>query len=71
MELPIEVMVHSPAFGLKGNRATLIRVSPDGFYEVNLAFGERTHRTLLPVAGTMVIQQEPEIPLDDGMLLER
>jgi hypothetical protein len=71
MEIPVEVMVHSPAFGLKGNRCTLIRISPDGFYEVNLPFGESTHRTLLPIDGTMVIQQAAEISLDDGLQLER
>ena len=70
MELPTEVMVHNPAFGLKGNRATLIRISQHGFYEINLTFGESTHRTLLPVAGTMVISREAEIPLDEGVEIE-
>lgn len=60
MDLPTEVMVHSPLLGLKGGRATLVRISPHGYYELVLAFGERNHRAMLPVAGTVLIQRSPE-----------
>jgi hypothetical protein len=62
MELPTEVLVHNQVLGLKGGRAVLVRIAPEGFYEVNLTFGERKHRTLLPIHATVLIQQEPEPP---------
>lgn len=71
MELPTLVMVHNPSFGLKGSKATLIRISEQGFYELNIPFGDSVHRTLLPIASTMVIAREAEIPLDEGLQLER
>jgi hypothetical protein len=60
MEVPAEVLVHNELLGLKGGRATLIRVSTDGYYEVNVAFGERTHRVLLPIVQTVLIARDAE-----------
>jgi hypothetical protein len=60
MELPAEVLVHNPILGLKGGKATLVRISPEGFYELNVPFGERRHRALLPVQGTVIIHRTPE-----------
>ncbi len=62
MEIPTEVLVHNQILGLKGGRAVLVRVAQEGFYEVNLIFGERTHRTLLPIHSTVLIQKEAEPP---------
>jgi hypothetical protein len=60
METPTEVMVHCELMGLKGTRGRLLGVSPQGFYEVNLQFGDKVHRTLLPVGHTVVIAAEAE-----------
>jgi len=60
MELPAEVMVHNEQLGMKGTRGRLLQVSPDGYYELNVKFGERTHRVLLPIPATAVIAREPE-----------
>ena len=60
MELPAEVLIHNEVLGLKGSRGDLLRISPEGYYEVNLAFGERIHRVLLPIESTVVIQREAE-----------
>ncbi len=60
MELPAEVSIHNETLGLKGGRAMLIRISPEGFYELTIAFGERQHRVLLPITSTVVIQRQPE-----------
>ena len=60
MELPAEVLVHDQLLGLKGARGTMLRISSEGYYEVNLLFGERFHRVLLPIASTAIIQQAPE-----------
>lgn len=60
MELPSEVLIHNELVGMKGTRGTLLQVSPLGFYEANVRFGEGTHRVLLPIDSTVVIAQEPE-----------
>ena len=69
MELPAEVMVHNEQLGMKGTRGRLLQVSPDGYYELNVKFGERTHRVLLPVAATAVTAREPE-PSVEGVAEE-
>ena len=69
MELPAEVLVHNQILGLKGGRAVLVRIAQEGFYEVNLAFGERKHRTLLPIHSTVLIQKEAE-PLETSSEFE-
>jgi len=38
----------------------LLQISSDGYYEVNFAFGDRVHRTLFPIQGTVLISREPE-----------
>jgi len=60
MEMPTEVLVHCELMSLKGARGRLLQVAPAGFYEINLQFGDRTHRTLLPVSRTVLIQAEAE-----------
>lgn len=60
MELPAEVLIHNELLGMKGGRGTLLQVAPEGFYEVNCAFGERVHRTLFPIQGTVLIAREPQ-----------
>jgi hypothetical protein len=60
VELPAEVLIHNELVGMKGTKATLLQVSPHGYYEANVRFGEKTHRVLLPITGTVIITQEPE-----------
>ena len=60
MELPAEVLIHNEQLGIKGGKGTLLQVTPDGYYEVNCTFGERVHRTLFPIQGTVLIQRQPE-----------
>lgn len=60
MELPAEVLIHNEVLGVKGGKGTLLKINPEGFYEVNCQFGERLHRTFLPISGTVLIAREPE-----------
>lgn len=71
MELPAEVLIHNELLGIKGGRGTLLQVSPDGYYEINCQFGERLHRTLFPIAGTVLIQREPEQSHPSDLDIER
>jgi hypothetical protein len=60
MEVPSEVMVHCDALGLKGARGHLLQISPHGYFEVNLVFGDKQHRVLLPISRTVLISSVPE-----------
>ncbi len=66
MELPAEVLIHSPALGMKGSPGTLLQVSPHGYYEANVRFGDRVHRVLLPIAETALIAASPEEAIGGG-----
>lgn len=61
MEVPRQVMIHNETLGLKGAAGTLIRIASEGYYEVNLRFGEKTHRVLLPIQATALISAEAEV----------
>lgn len=60
MELPAEVLIHNETLGVKGGKGTLLQVNAEGYYEINCYFGERLHRTLFPIQGTVLISREPE-----------
>ena len=60
MELPVEILIHNTLVGLKGAQGTLLAISPHGYYEVNVRFGDKTHRVQLPIAETVVIRRTPE-----------
>lgn len=71
MELPAEVLIHNEILSVKGAKGTLIQISPDGYYEINCIFGERPHRTLLPIQSTVLIAREPEEVLTSNQEIER
>lgn len=71
MDLPAEVQIYNELSGLKGNVGSLVAVSPDGYYEVNLKYGANVHRVLLPVSATVVIFREPEPQFEAGVEIER
>jgi len=60
VELPAEVLIHNDLLGLKRSKARLLTIAREGYYELNLNFGDRLHRVLLPVRNTVVIGAEPE-----------
>jgi len=70
MELPATVLIHNQLLGLKGGRGTLLRIASDGYYELNLAFGQQWHRVLLPIKDTVIIHQEPETVIDTELTIE-
>jgi hypothetical protein len=71
MEIPTDVLIHNELLGLKGARGVLIRVAPEGYYELNLRFGNNTHRVLLPLVATVVIAAEPEPSAGEQVQIER
>lgn len=72
MELPTEVLIHNELVGMKGSRGRLLTISPHGYYEVNVRFGERLHRVLLPIGSTVLISQDPEeVVAEEDFEIER
>jgi len=71
MELPAEVLIHNEVLGVKGGKGTLITINSDGFYEINCVFGERVHRTLFPIQGTVLISREPQDMVRADQEIER
>ena len=60
IEREANVKVYNEALGAKGARGRLIRVAPEGFFEVSLEAGGKYYTSLLPVAGTVILAAEPE-----------
>jgi hypothetical protein len=71
VEVPIDVLVHNETLGLKRTPGHLLRISEEGYYELNIAFGENKHRVLLPIADTVIIQREAETLVDAPFEVER
>jgi hypothetical protein len=71
MELHTEVLIHNETLGVKGGRGVLLQINPEGYYEVNCVFGERVHRTLFPIHGTVLISREPEDTTSPDQEIER
>lgn len=71
MEPPVEVLIHNELLGVKGREGTLVAVNPSGFYEVTTSFGDRPHRILLPIAGTVLIAKDAEEDWQADVELER
>lgn len=71
MDIPGEVLVHNRQLGLKGVPGRLLNVSPEGYFELNLKFGDNLHRALLPVAETVLISKEAEEAAAPQIEIER
>jgi len=66
MEVPAEVLIHNELVGMKGSKGVLLTISPHGYYEANVEFGERLHRVLLPIGDTVLISQAAEEVVVEG-----
>jgi hypothetical protein len=60
MELPANVLIHNPILGLKGASGVLLEIRQEGYFEANCQFGEKVHRVLLPIDGTVLIARDQE-----------
>ena len=46
--------------GTKAASGRLVRIAPEGFYEVILTLQGGSYTTLLPIAGTAIVAAKPE-----------
>lgn len=71
MEIPAKVSIFNRTLELKGKAATLVAVSGDGYYEVNMEVNQRIHTVLLPIADSVVIFNEPVPQISADFEVER
>ena len=71
MDIPAKVYITCPTSEMKQVPATLIAVSPHGYYEVHVVYGANTHAVLLPVNGTVLLTMEPLLAATPGFDVER
>ena len=60
IEREAAIKVYSETLGVKGAKGRLVRVSPEGFYEVILESNGRFYTSLLPIPSTVILAAEPE-----------
>ena len=65
-EAPIRIYseILASQLGAKMAKGRLVRVWPEGFYEVQLDSQGRFFTTLLPVSGTVILSEKPEEVLE-------
>lgn len=61
------IKIYNEALGLKGNKGRLVRVAPEGYYEVLIEASGRNFTGLLPIAATVIVSATPE---DDVQTIE-
>ena len=71
MEIPGKVSFYCPLIDAKGTAATLVSISPEGYYRVDVPIKGRTHVMFLPVAHTALYFNEPEPEIEEGFEIER
>lgn len=71
MEIPAKISIFNRTLELKGKSATLVAVSDDGYYEVNMEVNQKVHTVLLPIAESVVIFNEPVPQISADFEVER
>jgi len=60
IEKEAAVRVFNETLGAKGNKGRLVRVAPEGFYEITLESQGKAYTTLLPIQSTVIMAFDPE-----------
>jgi hypothetical protein len=58
MEIPAKVSIFNRTLEVKGKAATLVAITPHGYYEVVMEVQQRNHTVLLPISDTVLIFNE-------------
>jgi hypothetical protein len=72
MELPAKVIVYCPLINLNNSQATLMSISPHGYFELKVDFpGRGRHLVLAPISQTGLIFNETEAEFESLPDVER
>lgn len=55
------IKIYNEVLGAKGAKARMIRVAPEGHYEVSLESGGHAYTAWLPIHSTVILAAEPDV----------
>lgn len=61
IEREAAIKIYSDVLGAKGAKGRLVRIAPEGYYEVTVESGGRNYEALLPVSSTVILAAEPVV----------
>ena len=53
------IKIYNETLGAKGAKGRLVRIAPEGYFEVTVESGGRNFEAFLPVATTVILAAEP------------
>ncbi len=71
MEIPGKVSLYCPLVDAKGTAATLVAISPQGWYQLHVQVRGRTHTMFVPVTQAALLFTDPEPEVEEGLEIER
>jgi hypothetical protein len=71
MEIPGKVSLYCSLVDAKGTAATLVSVSPQGFYHLEVAVKGNRHTMFVPIAQAALYFTEPEPERAEDFEIER
>lgn len=71
MEIPGKVSFYCPLVDAKGTAATLLAISPQGYYHLEVEVRGRRHAMFVPIANTAMYFAEAETESEDDFEIER
>ncbi len=71
MEIPGKVSLYCPLVDAKGTTATLVSISSDGHYHLQVTVKGRVHTMFVPIAQAALLFMEPEPEVEEGLEIER
>jgi hypothetical protein len=71
MEIPGKVSLFCPLVDAKGTAATLVSISPLGYYQVEVPIKGKTHVMFVPISNSALYFAEAEPEPDEALDLER
>lgn len=61
IEREAAIKIYSEILGAKGAKGRLVRMAPEGFYEVTIESQGHHYTSLLPIQATVILAAEPEV----------
>jgi hypothetical protein len=71
MDIPGKVSLYCPLIDAKGTAAKLVAISPQGYYQVEVAVKGHRHTMLLPIAHAAVYFTDAEPEAAEDFEIER
>jgi hypothetical protein len=60
IEREAAIKIYNETLGAKGAKGRLVRVAPEGFFEVTIESGGKNYTALLPISTTVILAADAE-----------